>query len=142
MTPLSPRTISTKSIQVSEITLNNLDDFYDGSPYRYNAIIDLLSQGEPIKRSLLEALDLCNTLSYRIFFASNSMGKLPILECLEIDGSWGGMLSTYLHDFDRDILEGENKPHPPTESMSIWQSLMHQGEEPTDDEGITHRYGT
>ena len=121
-------TLSTQSIAVCDITLNNLDSFYHGLPYRYNSIIDLLFQEPSIKESLLDQLQLRDRLFYRVFIASNSVSQLPILDCLEIDGYFGGMLSTYLLDLDRGVIEGLNEIKLSKTSMFLWQRVREQGE--------------
>ncbi|MGH8000510.1 MAG: hypothetical protein ACREPR_14045 [Brasilonema sp.] len=120
--------VSSKAVLVRELTPTNLDDFYEGLPYRYNSIIDLVLQKEPIKETLLSSLHLDDKLFYRVFTISRGTSSLPILECLEIDGVFGGMLSTYLHDFDRDIIEGNGNMEITSKSWTMWQILMGQSE--------------
>lgn len=97
--------LSHKSILVSELRIDNLNDFYEGLPHRYNSIIDLLHHKQEICVELLKRLRLTKTLKYRLVIASNEKIRIPLLECLEINGLLGGMLSTYLHDHDRNIIE-------------------------------------
>ena len=121
-------TLSTQSIAVSELNLNTLDEFYGQLPYRYNSIIDLLFQEEGVKNTLLHQLNLQEKLFYRVFVASNGTSQLPVLDCLEIDGYLGGMLSTYLHDLDRSIIEGKGDLQIPDQSMFVWRMLTAQNE--------------
>ncbi|MEM9220083.1 MAG: hypothetical protein AAGD25_37870 [Cyanobacteria bacterium P01_F01_bin.150] len=128
MNDINSATISTKSKLVSELNLENLTDFYNGLPYRYNSVTDLVSHENQIKETLIKKLKLKNKLFYRVFFLSNNESCIPILECLEIDGCLGGMLSTYLHDLDRDIIEGEGDLCLAPKSILIWQKLLDQSE--------------
>ena len=128
MANLNSMVISTRSKLVSELSIENLDDLYNGLPYRYNSVTDLVFQKDHIKESLLQKLNLQDRLFYKIFFVSNSTSYLPILECLEIDGISGGMLSSYLHDLDREILEGEGDFCFPSQSILFWQSLLAHSE--------------
>lgn len=128
MTILSWLTISGKSILVKDLSRENLDDFYDGLPYRYNSITDLVFQEGQVKQAFLEKLHLKHRLFYKVFTLSIPTSSLPILECLEIDGILGGMLSTYLHDLDREMLEGKGDVCIGSNSMLVWQALIEQSE--------------
>ena len=116
--------LSMKAILVRDLSETNLNAFYDGLPYRYNSIIDLLFQEGQIKQDLLERTQLTDRLFYQVFTLSLPAFSFPILECLEIDGISGGMLSTYLHDLDREILEGEGDVRVGSNSMLVWQTLI------------------
>ena len=120
--------IRKKKILVRDLNETNLSDFYDGLPYRYNSIVDLVFQKEQIKQDLLRRSNLTNRLSYQVIILSKPTYSLPILECLEIDGIAGGMLSTYLHDLDREMIEGTGDICLNLNSMLIWQTLLNYQE--------------
>ncbi len=124
MIVLNPLKLSAKSILLRDLNKTNLHNFYEGLPYRYNSIIDLLFQEKQVKNTILENLQLKDRLFYKVFTLSLPNSSLPILECLEIDGILGGMLSTYLHDFDREIIEGKGDLCISSDSMLVWQTLL------------------
>jgi hypothetical protein len=124
MITLTPLALSAETILLKKLTHDNLDSFYENLPYRYNSVTDLVSQGELTKQKFLRRLGLADRLYYQVFFLSTPGAKLPILECLKIDNVSGGMLSSYLHDFDREIIEGDGDLCISRQSKIVWQELL------------------
>jgi hypothetical protein len=124
MITLTPLALSAETILLKNLTYENLDGFYDNLPYRYNSVTDLVSQGELIKQKFLRRLGLVNELYYQVVFLSTPQAKLPILECLKVNNVSGGMLSSYLHDLDREIIEGQGDLYISSQSRMVWQELL------------------
>ena len=121
---LNQLALSARSIPLKDLSLKNLSDFYRGLPYRYNSVTDIVSQGGQVKQELLQRLGLEDQLSYQVVFLSTAVAELPVLECLKINGASGGMLSSYLHDLDRELVEGDGELRISAISIAIWQELL------------------
>lgn len=117
-------TIKTNRIRLRDLDSKNLHQFYEGMHYRYNSVTDLILSNSNQKNNLLDILGVRNDLLYRVDFLLIGNEGIPILECLEIDGVAGGMLSTYLHDLDRDIIEGGDEIKLSHHSRWLWDCVL------------------
>ena len=117
-------TIRTKDILVKDLTPDVLETFFEGMPFRYDSVVDLIYKGDAIKCSFLDEMKVLHTLRYRTYIFCKDGECLPILSCLQVENDIGGMLSTFLHDHDRDLIEGGKPFKIEDRILSIWRALL------------------
>lgn len=61
---------------------------------------------------------------YKIYFLNIFENKIPILETMRIEDEVGGMLSSYLHDLDRDHINSNKIQNVSGISLKIWNLLL------------------
>lgn len=115
--------VSTKEIALSTLSNKVLAELYGPHPCRYNSIIDLACQRDEV-RSLFLSRFSNQSLWYRVYFVECSGVSLPLLECIRSGGDYGAMLSTFLHDLDRSVIEGRDPFQLSVASRTLWRLLL------------------
>lgn len=119
---------TTKLIPIMQLNIESLQQLYGGDNYRYNSVTDLVLNGGKRMSSLLRCIEYIDDLMYRVDFIQLGDQQFPLLECLQIHGIPGGMLSTYLHDIDRSTIEGSGIIGIDHKTRMLWDILCDLGQ--------------
>ena len=113
-----------RDIKLSNLSYEKLQDFC-GPHIRYNSVVDLLLKPKKEYCKFLENIE--SDAFYRIVYLHSGSRMIPILETCVVLDQIGGMLSSFLHDYDRQEIKSGNLNISKI-ILEIWNLVIEYGD--------------